>query len=128
MSIDTLVFLHTRLAQTTWLFMLIMGLWALAYYVRNRALDGSFLGIVVVGEILLIMQGAVGGIILAFSQFRPARPLMHFLYGAFALCFLPAIYYYTRGEQDRRAALIWFFSGIFMFGMALRLISTATSG
>ncbi len=123
MNIGTLIFLHNRLAQTTWLFMLIMGLWALGHYIRNQPLGGQFLGIVAVGEILLIVQALLGFSMILFGGLMPPRAALHLLYGIFALVVLPAIYYYTRGEQDRRAALVWFFTGIFMFGLALRLIT-----
>jgi hypothetical protein len=39
---------------------------------------------------------------------------------------LPALWVYTRGATDRRASLIWALAGLFMFGLALRAIGTAT--
>ena len=120
-------FIHRGLANTVVLFMLIMGLWALVHYVRNRPLDGNFFGIVAVGEILLLVQAALG-LVLVLRGFVAPRPFLHYLYGVFALLVLPAIYYYTRGDQDRRAALIWFFTGIFMFGLGLRLIGMGAVG
>jgi len=113
--------LHLGLANTTTLFMFIMGIWALVHYIRNRPLDGNFFGIVAVGELLLIFQASLG-LLLVLSGARPPRPFLHFLYGIFATLVLPSIYYYTRGDEQRRAALVWFFAGIFMFGLALRLI------
>ena len=98
-----------------------MGLWALALYIRNRPLDGNFFGIVAVGEILLFVQASLGGLLM-LSGFWPPRPYLHILYGIFAVVVLPAIYYHTRGDDQRRAALVWFFAGIFLFGLALRLI------
>lgn len=113
--------IHATLANTTILFMGIMGLWALVLYIRNRPLDGNFFGIVAVGELLLVFQ-AVLGLLLVLQGFRPSRPFLHFLYGTFALLVIPAVYYYTRGDEQRRAALVWFFVGLFMVGLSLRLI------
>ena len=130
MNLGTLAQIHRGLSNTIWLFMLIMGLWALAHYLRNRPLDGNFFGIVAVGEILLLVQSVLGGLILLFSGLTilPPRPSLHFLYGTFSLLVLPAIYYYTRGAQDRRAMLIWFFTGLFLFGLALRLRTMGSFG
>ena len=103
--------------------MLIMGLWALVHYFRHQPLRGQFLGIVAVGEILLVAQALLGYGMILFGGLTHPRGILHFLYGTFALVVLPAIYYYTRGGQDRRAALIWFFTGIFMVGLSFRLIT-----
>ena len=130
MNLGTLAQIHRGLANTTWLFMLIMGLWALGHYIRNRPLDGNFFGIVAVGEILLVVQVILGVLMLLLSRLAllPPRPFLHFLYGAFSLLVLPSIYYYTKGAQDRRAMLIWFFTGLFLFGLALRLLTLARFG
>jgi heme A synthase len=119
--------IHRGLANTATLFMLIMGLWALVHYFRNRTLDGNFWGIVAVGEGLIFVQVTLG-VLLVLQGFVPPRPALHYLYGVFAVLVLPAIYYYTGGDQDRRAALIWCFTGIFMFGLALRLIGMGALG
>lgn len=119
--------LHHGLANTTTLFMLIMGIWALVLSFRSRPLDGSFFGIVAVGEILLVVQVSLG-LILVLGGSTPPRPFLHYLYGVFALFVLPAVYYYTHGGHDRRAALMWFFTGIFMFGLALRFSSMGRFG
>jgi heme A synthase len=123
----SLNFIHRGLANTVILFMFIMGIWALVLYFRNRSLDGNFFGIVVVGEILLVVQVSLG-FLLVLQGFVPPRPFLHYLYGIFALLVLPAIYYYTRGDLDRRAALIWFFTGIFMGGLALRFLGMGSLG
>jgi len=120
-------FIHRGLANTTILFMFLMGIWALIYYFRGRNLDGNFFGIVAVGELLLVVQSTLGAILM-FSGFVPPRPFLHYLYGVFSLLVLPAIYYYTQGDQDRRAALIWFFTGIFMFGLILRFVGMGSLG
>ena len=120
-------FIHRRLADSATLFMLIMGLWSLVLYIRNRPLDGNFFGIVAVGELLLVAQATLGTALIIGGAAAP-RPFLHYLYGIFALLVLPSIYYYTRGDESRRAALIWFFTGIFMFGLALRLVGMGSFG
>ena len=122
-----MITIHSGLANTASLFMLILGLWSLYYYIRNQLLDGSFFGIVAVGEILLIVQ-ALLGLTLVLSGAQASRPFLHYLYGFFSILVLPAVYYYTNGDEQRRAALIWCFTGIFLFGLSLRLIGMGQFG
>jgi hypothetical protein len=125
MNLANLIFVHSRLANTAWLFMLILAVWNLANYVRGRGVDGSVIGAVVVGELLMLTQAGLGLTIWLGYGLSPAS-LIHFLYGSLTLLALPALWVYTRGATDRRASLIWALAGLFMFGLALRAIGTAT--
>ena len=122
-----MITIHAGLANTVSLFMFILSVWSLYYYIRNKLLDGSFFGIVAVGEILLIFQAALG-FILVLGGSQAQRPFLHYLYGIFSLLVLPAVYYYTNGDEQRRAALIWCFTGTFLFGLSLRLIGMGQFG
>jgi hypothetical protein len=54
------------------------------------------------------------------------RPGIHLLYGIFALVFLPFIYLSVlRGDDTNRAQWVLAFTTLFLFGIALRSISTA---
>lgn len=124
MNLGTVVFLHSRIANAAWLFMVILGIWNFVNYVRGRGVDGGVIGAIVVGELMMLAQASLG-IILFVSGFYPASTI-HFLYGALTVLALPALWVYTRGATDRRASLIWALAGLFMFGLTLRAIGTAT--
>lgn len=123
MNLGTVLFLHSRLANTAWLYMAILGLWSFINYVRGRGVNGSVIGGVVVGELLMLVQGGLG-LFLFLSGLYPASTI-HFLYGALTILALPALWVYTRGATDRRASLVWALAGLFMFGLTLRAIGTA---
>ncbi|MEM7034850.1 MAG: hypothetical protein AAF629_35240 [Chloroflexota bacterium] len=122
-----MVTIHSGLANTTSLFMFVMGVYALYYYARNRLLDGRFFGIVAIGELLLIFQSGLG-LLLIFNGRQAQRPELHYMYGFFSLLVLPAVYYYTTGDESKRAALIWSLTGLFLFGLSLRLVGMGQFG
>lgn len=124
MNLGTVVFLHERIANAAVLYMAILGIWSFINYARGRGVEGSVIGAVVVGELLMLMQASLG-IILLLSGLYPVRAI-HFLYGSLAVIALPALWVYTRGATDRRASLIWALVGLFMVGLTLRAIGTAT--
>lgn len=116
--------LHDRLSNAVILFALILGIWGLFKYFRGEGVDGSYLGAVVIGELLIIVQIALGVILYAGGA-RPDRSIMHILYGVAAVISFPAVYAYTHGDQSRRAMLTWGVVGLFVFGCALRATMVA---
>ena len=124
MNLGTVIFLHSRLANAAWLYMAILGIWSLINYIRGRGVDGNVMGALVIGELLMLTQASLG-LILLVSGLYPNRTI-HFLYGSLAVLALPALWVYTRGATDRRASLIWALAGLFILGLALRAIGTAT--
>jgi hypothetical protein len=123
MNLATFIWLHDRIGHAAPLFMILAGGLSLFNYVRGRGVDGNMLGILVVGEGLMLAQAGLGLILLVSGMF-PGR-LIHFLYGGLSVLVLPALWVYTRGATDRRASLIWGLAGLFMMGLALRAIGTA---
>lgn len=124
MSLSTLLWLHDRIGNAAPLFMIALGILSLINYFRGYGLDGNMIGIVVVGEILML--GQVGlGLILWLSGLFPAE-MIHFLYGALTVLAFPALWVYTQGATDRRASLMWALAGLFMMGLTLRAIGTAS--
>ena len=123
MNLGIVVLLHNRVGNAAWLFMAILGLWSFINYIRGRGVDGNMIGIIVVGELMVLVQASLG-VILWLSGLFPARAI-HFLYGSLAVLTLPALWVYTRGATDRRASLIWGLAGLFLLGLTLRAIGTA---
>ncbi len=118
----SLVEIHARLADTSTLFVAILGLWALFLRLRSRPLDASWYGAAVVAELLLLVQTGLGAL-LYWQGLDVAlqRPFMHILYGVVALITLPAAYAYFGNLEDERVkslsmALVCFF----LWGILLR--------
>ena len=88
-------------------------------------MGGNFWGILGAGELLYVAQGIVGVALYALGD-RPARTWVHILYGILLVITLPGAFAYMRGKDTRREALIYGLVGLFLAGVALRAIYTAT--
>ncbi len=122
----TVVLVHNQLSQTIWIFFLLLGLWGLYRAIRGYSVDGSYLGAMVIGQVLYVVQGALGGILwLNGNMAVVARPFMHVLYGSFALVFLPFVFMvWLKGDDSNRGQWVLAFTVLFLFGIALRAAST----
>lgn len=121
------ILIHTNLSNTIWLFFLALGLWGLWRAARGQGVDGSYLGALVIGEILYAVQGILG-VVLWLNGLLPnvGRPTMHILYGSFALVFMPFVYFvWLKGDDSRQAQWVLGFAALFLFGIALRAVGTA---
>jgi hypothetical protein len=115
--------IHGRIGTTVVLFTVLAGVWALVAALRRRPVEGSTWGIVAVGEILFLAQGAIGVILYLEGQ-RPSRGL-HILYGAITTLALPAYYAISKGRDDNRAQWIYALLFFFLTAIAVRAITTA---
>ncbi len=114
---------HARLGNAGMLFALGLGLWALLLYFRKKGPASSYFGAMIIGELLFVAQGIIGATL--YFTGHPLARTVHVLYGVLAVVTLPAAYAYTRGQESRREALIYGLVGLFLFGVALRAITTA---
>lgn len=114
----TTLLLHTNLARAVMSYALILGLWGFVRYARGKGLDGSYLGAVVVAEILILVQGGLG-VLLWLQGLSPGRTI-HILYGILTAISFPAIFAFTHGEVGRREMLYWALVGLFVFGLSIR--------
>ena len=85
-----MVQIHGVLSNTAVLFFLLLGIWGVYRAIRRYSVDGSYLGALVIGELIFVLQ-AVLGIILAIGGSSPGRGVIHYIYGAFALVALPGL-------------------------------------
>jgi hypothetical protein len=117
-----LVQIHDGLADTAVLFVAALALWALALRITSRPLDGTWFGAAMIGEILIIAQGALGGILyLQGGSSALPRPFMHILYGVVALICLPAAQtYFGHLEDEKIKALAMAAVCAFLWGILLR--------
>jgi hypothetical protein len=64
---------------------------------------------------------------LALQGGVPARGWVHYLYGVVMLISLPGLYAFVRGRDTRREALMYAVAGLFLAGISLRAMTTATT-
>lgn len=116
--------IHSQLANTVWLFFLVIGIWGIYRGARGYGIDGNYLGAAAIGQILFVVQ-IVLGVVIFLGGSRPADGFMHWLYGAFSLVFLPFVYLvWMRGDDTNQSQWVLAFATLFMFGIALRSITT----
>lgn len=124
---DSLQFLHGLLSRALLLFTALAGVYGLIEYFRKQMVTPSYWGIIVVGNLAAVAQGALG-LILALSGRQPAE-WVHILYGVVALMWIPIINLVNNlannGEHNRRETLIVALISLFEAGIALRAITTA---
>lgn len=123
----TIATIHGALANTAWLFFLLIGLWGLYRAIRGQSVNGSYLGAAFIGQAIFVIQNILGALLwIGGHSGNMVRPGIHALYGIFALVFLPFIYLSVlRGDDTNRAQWVLAFTTLFLFGIALRLISTS---
>ena len=113
---------HGIISNTVVLFFLALGIWGVYRAFRRYTVDGSYIGALVIGEALFVLQGILGAV-LYLGDARPGR-VVHFIYGSFVLVALPGLFAYLKGDDSNQAQLYFGLAAISLFGVALRAIST----
>jgi hypothetical protein len=118
---ETLGFLHGLGARALIVFAVALGIWGTYLYFRNRPVSGGFRSSYLIMAGLTAVQGLLGLGAFAFGV-RPTE-LLHFVYGIFAVLFLPGAYLYAHGGSSRRETVIlagaaWVVSIAFFRGIA----------
>ncbi len=102
---DTLAFLHGLGARVLIIYAVLLGIWGAYHYFRNVKLPGGFRSSYLIMVAVTAVQGLIGlGALIAGGH--PGEGLLHYVYGAFAILFLPGAYLYAHGGSDRRETLI----------------------
>jgi len=117
--------IHSALANACLIFSLIIAGYGFLLYFRQRGVDSNFWGTLAAGEILFLAQGVMG-VLLYASGLRVPRTWVHVLYGIVLVITLPGAYGLLRGRDSRREVLIYAILGLFLAGITLRAMSTAT--
>lgn len=115
--------LHDRLATTALFYAVAVGVWGMLLAARGRGPDGNFLGSVVVGQVLVLVQASLGLWLMVATGARPGRTL-HLLYGTIGILIWPLVFTYARGENSRRESALFGAGSLFLAGLLLRAIST----
>lgn len=119
---DALSFLHGYGARVLVIYAVLLALWGSYCYFRNRRLPGGWRSSYLIMVGVVAVQGLVG-IAALFAGGQPREGILHMVYGAFAVLFLPGAYVYARGGTDRRETLIlagacWIVTIAFIRGIA----------
>ncbi|GAB4577711.1 MAG: hypothetical protein Fur0022_04420 [Anaerolineales bacterium] len=122
----SVVELHGRLANTALYYFILLTAWGYVRFFRKQAMDPSFWGALVIGEVLLLLQTGLGGY-MWFVGLRPDR-WAHYLYGLVTPMALPMIFLYTRGQQERPEVLMYATTNLITVVLIIRAMSTAIVG
>ncbi len=121
---------HARVGNSALLFMVIAGVWGLWRWRQHRSVDASYRGLLLVGEILLILQALIGVYMWLFLN-RDAvlvRPFMHILYGLLTALTLPAAFSFSTGKiEGERQQALYALVCLFLAGLIWRASSTSTN-
>jgi FtsH-binding integral membrane protein len=118
---DPLAFLHGFGARALLLFAVVLGVWGTYLYFRKHELNGGFRSSFLIMGGLTALQGLIG--LVAFITGGRPTELLHLVYGAFAVLFIPGAYFYAQGGTRRREAVIlagaaWIVSIAYFRGIA----------
>lgn len=103
--LDTLSFLHGLGSRILIIFAVLLAVWGTYTYFRNRKLSGGFRSSYLIMAGVTVVQGLLGaGATIAGGD--PKGHLLHYVYGAFAVLFLPGAYLYGHGGTDRRETVV----------------------
>ena len=116
--------IHGRLGYTALFFTLIMALWGLWRFFRRQGVDSSYWGALVIAEILYIAQAGLGAFLFFSGIGVLTGGYIHILYGVVSILVIPAVFFFTRGDELRRAMLIYGIGLLFLVGVLIRSIST----
>jgi heme A synthase len=103
--LETLAFFHSLGARVLLLLAIVLGVWGAYHYFRQTRLSGGFRSTYLILAGLTALQGLFG-LAALLTGGSPTRGILHMVYGAFAVLFLPGAYLYSHGGTDRREALI----------------------
>ena len=120
-STDPLAFLHGYGARALLVFAVVLGVWGTYLYFRKQELSGGFRSSFLIMGGLTALQGLIG--LVAFITGGRPTELLHLVYGAFAVLFIPGVYFYAQGGTRRREAVIlagaaWIVSIAYFRGIA----------
>jgi len=120
----SLSLVHARLANTVLMYFIAMMLWAFWRFFRKEDVDPNFRGALVISEILILLQGLLGGI-LWLNHGRPEQESMHLLYGIIAIAGIPAVYTFSQKGKTRYEMLAY---GAVYFSLIAIVIRSMMTG
>lgn len=99
-----IIFLHNRFALALMAFAVILGIWGSLSFGVRKEISPGFRSSYVLMIVLTGLQALLGLVLFATIGLDD---LLHVVYGAFALLFLPGVYFWAgRGSSAREAAFL----------------------
>lgn len=120
--------IHDRLAISAMAFSGICALWGILNYLRKQPVTGGYWGGLVILQILMVVEVALGVVFALSGSGQLLRPIVHILYGATMVISLPAAYIYTGGKDTRRENLIYALVCLWLLFIVERGVSTGREG
>jgi hypothetical protein len=118
--------LHGVLSRAIVMFAAVAGVYGSYLYFRKQPVTPSYWGIIVVGNVLTLGQGAIG-LLMALSGAQTGE-WTHILYGITAALWIPLVSFinsqFNKGEHNVRETLIVALVSLFEVGVGLRAIGT----
>jgi hypothetical protein len=119
---------HGFIARAMILFTLAAGVYGLAEFLRKKPVSPDYWGVIVVGNLLALGQGALGAW-MGLNGAVPGRGWVHIIYGVAAVLWIPIIQFsYNQCLKDGHArhleALVCAIVSAFEFLIALRAFTT----
>jgi len=122
----SLAAIHSRLWITILLFSSAMLVWGVWRFLRGQSVNSNYFGAVVIAEVLYILQGLLGIIMLISGTGVLQRAEVHILYGVVIAITLPGVYIYTRGDESRRTMLVYAVAFVFIIILSVRSMMTGS--
>lgn len=116
--------IHDTLSRTALFYMIILAAWAFLRFFQKRGMEPSFLGALVLGELVVVFQALLGFGLWFIQGARPDRGLFHMMYGVIVLLGIPAIFLYTRDREGRSGMLFAAAVLLFLVGLVGRAMVT----
>ena len=113
---------HQSLAVALFLEQVVFGVWALVLGFRGRPLGGTFFTVIVIDEVLLLIEAAIG--LGLFFSGHTLKSNIHFLYGGLLAGLLPVVWVYGNRKPERGG----YWLGLCLLFMAGLIIRAATTG
>ncbi|MGB8647157.1 MAG: hypothetical protein WCF84_18110 [Anaerolineae bacterium] len=113
---------HCRIALSSLFYAFALGAWGTVGFLMARGVSGNYFGALAIGELLMLVQGALG-VILVLTGNWPAD-WVHLLYGVLAVSVWPFVYVSTQAAVSRREMGYYALASFFIFGLAVRAIMT----
>ena len=114
---------HGRLSTAVLVYTVILGVWGIYSFLRQREVSEGYWGALVVAELLIMAQGLLGGVL--WYQGAELRRGVHMLYGVMTALGIPAVFVYTRGREGRAENLAYGSAALFVAALAYRAVVTA---
>ncbi len=109
-----MIHVHQALFTSVVIYFVVVALWGAVNFLRSIPPPGSFVGAVILGEVLIVVQAASGLFLLASGK-HPSDNL-HYLYALLILLAMPFAYLTAGQRQDRNG------SGFYALAAALIVI------